>query len=92
MPRPLYAWYALYMRLGGPQDQSGRVRKISTLPEFDPRSFPPVSSGMLEFVPTDSIVEVHVSVSQQMSAFLTNTEAQYHPTPSPHLNRLTGLK
>jgi hypothetical protein len=28
--------YPLYRRLGGPQGQSGRVRKISPPPEFDP--------------------------------------------------------
>jgi len=27
--------YPLYKRLGGPQDRSGRVRKISTPPGFD---------------------------------------------------------
>ena len=29
--------YPLHKRLGGPQGQSGRVRKISLLPGFDPR-------------------------------------------------------
>ena len=34
--------YPLYRRLGGPQGRSGRVRKMSPLPGFDPRtnSFP----------------------------------------------------
>jgi hypothetical protein len=31
-------WYALYMRLGGPQDQYGRLRKISPSLGFDPRN------------------------------------------------------
>jgi len=30
--------YPLYRRLGGPQDQSGRVRKILLPPGFDPRT------------------------------------------------------
>jgi hypothetical protein len=30
--------YPLYRRLGGPQGWSGRVRKILTPPEFDPRT------------------------------------------------------
>jgi hypothetical protein len=46
--RPLYPWketrYPLYRRLGGPQDQSGRVWKISPLLEFDPRTVQPVAS------------------------------------------------
>jgi hypothetical protein len=35
--------YPLYSRLGGPQDCSGRVRKISPLPGFDPRTVQPVA-------------------------------------------------
>jgi hypothetical protein len=36
--------YPLYRRLGGPQALSGRVRKISTPPGFDPRTVQPVAS------------------------------------------------
>ena len=36
--------YPLYRRLGGPQGRSGRVRKISPLLGFDPRTFQPVVS------------------------------------------------
>jgi hypothetical protein len=36
--------YPLYRRLGGPQGRSGRVRKISRLPGFDPRTVQPVAS------------------------------------------------
>ena len=36
--------YPLYMKLGGPQDRCGRVRKISTVPGFDPRTVQPVAS------------------------------------------------
>jgi hypothetical protein len=36
--------YQLYRRLGGPQGRSGRVRKISPLPGFDPRTVQPVAS------------------------------------------------
>jgi hypothetical protein len=36
--------YPLYRRLGGPQGRSGQVRKISSLPGFDPRSVQPVAS------------------------------------------------
>jgi hypothetical protein len=34
----------LYRRLGGPQSRSGRVRKISLSPRFDPRTAQPVAS------------------------------------------------
>ena len=36
--------YPLYRRLGRPQGRSGRVRKISPPPEFDPRTVQPVAS------------------------------------------------
>ena len=36
--------FPLYRRLGGTQGRSGRVRKISPSPEFDPRTVQPVAS------------------------------------------------
>ena len=36
--------YPLYRRLGGPQSLSGRVRKFSLVPGFDPRTVQPVTS------------------------------------------------
>ena len=36
--------YPLYRRLGGPQGRSGRARKISPPPGFDPRTIQPVAS------------------------------------------------
>ena len=36
--------YPFYRRLGGPQDRSGLVRKISPPPRFDPRTVQPVAS------------------------------------------------
>ena len=36
--------YLLYRRLGGPQGRSGRLRKISPPPGFDPQTVQPVAS------------------------------------------------
>jgi len=36
--------YPLYRRQGGPQGRSGRVRKISSPPGFDPRTMEPIIS------------------------------------------------
>jgi hypothetical protein len=48
--RPLYprgnTRYPLYRRLGGPQERSGRVRKISPKPGFDPRTVQPRSQSL----------------------------------------------
>ena len=41
--------YPLYRRLGGPQGRSGRVRKISPPPWFDPRTVHPVASSYTEY-------------------------------------------
>ena len=41
---PGKARYALYRKLGGSQGWSGRVRKISPPPEFDPWTVQPVAS------------------------------------------------
>ena len=41
---PGKTWYPLCRRLGGPQSRSGRVRKISPPPGFDPRTVQPVAS------------------------------------------------
>ena len=47
--------YPLYRRLGGPQGRSGRVRKISLPPVFDPRTVQPVASRY-----TDWAIAVHI--------------------------------
>jgi hypothetical protein len=36
--------YPLYRRVGGPKGRSGRVRKTSLRPGFDPRAVQPVAS------------------------------------------------
>ena len=38
--------YPLYRRLGGLQDRSGRARKISPSPGFDPRTVQPVATRL----------------------------------------------
>jgi hypothetical protein len=55
-PRPLYpekqTWYPLYRRLSGPQGRSGRLRKISPPPGFDPRTVQPVVSRCTDYAIT----------------------------------------
>jgi hypothetical protein len=41
--------YPLYRRLGGPQGRSGRKRKISPPPGFDPRTVQPVASRYTDY-------------------------------------------
>jgi len=46
-PASLHPWktrYPYFRRVGGPQDRSGRVRKISSQPEFDARIVQAVAS------------------------------------------------
>jgi len=49
--------YPLYRKLGGPQNRSGQVRKISPPPEFDPRIVQPVVSRCTDWaVPAHEII------------------------------------
>jgi len=41
--------YPLYRKLGRPQGRSGRVRKMSPPPVFDPRTFQPVASSYIDY-------------------------------------------
>jgi hypothetical protein len=52
---PVKTRYPLYRRLGGPQDQCGRERKISALPGIDLRTVQPVASGY-----TDWAIPAHI--------------------------------
>ena len=51
---PAKTRYPLYRRLGRPQGRSGRVRKISPPPGFDPRTVHPVASRY-----TDCAIPAH---------------------------------
>ena len=45
--------YPFYRKLGGPQGGSGRERKISSPPGFDPRTVQPVASRYTDWaIPT----------------------------------------
>jgi hypothetical protein len=53
---PVKTRYPFYRRLGGPQRQSKRVQKISTLPGFDPCTVQPVASRYTEWtIPAHSL-------------------------------------
>ena len=54
--------YPLYSRLGGPHGRSGRVRKISSPPGFDPRTVQPVASRY-----TDWAILAHASNSTDLN-------------------------
>jgi len=48
--------YPLYRRLGGPQSRSGRVRKISPTPGFDPQTVQPVGTRYTDYAIPDPIM------------------------------------
>ena len=66
---PGKTWYPLYRRLGGPRGQSGRVRKISPLPGFDPRTVQPVVSRYTEI--SRSCATLAVPIPTAVSAIST---------------------
>ena len=57
---PVETRYAMYIRLGGPQGQSGRMQNISLSPppRFDPRTVQPVASRYTDYART---YELYVS-------------------------------
>ena len=62
-PTTLPPWktrYPLYRRLGGPQGRSGRVRKISPPPGFDPWTIQPTASRYTDWaIPTHICLRRH---------------------------------
>jgi len=57
--------YPSYRRLGGPQDRSGRKRKISPPPEFDLRTFQSVASRY-----NDWTIPVHGKLIEEKECIL----------------------
>jgi hypothetical protein len=52
--------YLLFKKLGGPHGRSGRVRKISPPPGFDPPTVQPVASRYAEKLYNTSVSELNV--------------------------------
>jgi hypothetical protein len=56
--------YPMYRRPVGPQGRSGRLRKISPPPGFDPRTIQPVASRYTDYaipaprIPVPSLIEI----------------------------------
>jgi hypothetical protein len=86
--------YPLYRRLGGRQSQSGRVRKISPPPGFDPRTVQPVASHYTDWAnpaqkevmwmqscpfPHHKITWVGWGAEVQIRSFLTSTQDDEWP-------------
>jgi hypothetical protein len=54
--------YPLYRRLGGPQDRSGQVRKISPPPGFDPLTVQPVASSYTDCATRPTCIKLVTSL------------------------------
>ena len=70
--------YPLYRRLSGPQDRSGRVRKISPPPGFDPGP----SSPQRVAIPTE--------LSRPLLRNVTSTCHRHADAKSPYLTVITS--
>ena len=80
--------YPLYRRPGGPQGRSGRVRKVSSPPGFDPRTFQLVANRH-----TDWAIAAHylvIVILINYSAFLTAWRLQILSSTSrkSHVNAI----
>ena len=74
--------YPLYRRLGGPQGQSGWVRKISPPPGFDPWTVQPVASRYTDWaIPTHT--HIFITMLSQYPPFVsTYLPNSMHQDPS----------
>jgi len=70
--------YPLYRRLSGSQGRSGRVWKISPLPEFDPRSVQPAASRYTDYGPPTTNVNTNTSTVYRPFAIWTFLYTKYH--------------
>ena len=76
--------YPLYRRLDGPQVRSGRVRKISPPPGFDPRTVQPVGSRCTDWgIPVHTFSIRHKRTAQ--NALLFELRFQFYNTISTFL-------
>jgi hypothetical protein len=57
-------------RLGGPQGRSGRVRKISSPPEFDPQTIQPAASRYTDYVIPIQQSNLYVIPIQQSNLYV----------------------
>ena len=55
--------YPLYRRLGGPQGRSGRMRKISPPPGFDPRTVQPVASRYTDWAIPAALKDIQCNIN-----------------------------
>ena len=61
--------YSLYGRLGGPHGRSGRVRKISLPPGFDPRTVQPVASRSTDYAIQSKRSKIQESAQMSVDSY-----------------------
>ena len=99
-PRPLYLRekirYPSYRRLGGPQGRSGRVRKISPPPGFDPRTVQPVASRytdwaipssattVTETIPVQNTIKLTISIQIHQKQWAKQEQLKYRNVSATH--------
>jgi hypothetical protein len=84
--------YPLYRRLGGHQGRSGRVRKISPPPGFDPRTVQPVASRYTDWanpaLETFQVLTYCTHITPRIQSRLANLQPSVTSTVSViHLNK-----
>ena len=75
----------LYRRMGGIQSRSGRVRKISPLPGFDPRTLQPVASRYTDWAlssptPVQIVWVETLTVNSRRNKLLLSCSSRLYPT------------
>ena len=89
--RPGKTRYPSYRRLGGPQGRSGRVRKISPPPGFDPRTVQPVASRYADWaIPATRGSFWHCNKEYVSYYFLWKCLTNLNKTGNVRLNETSG--
>jgi hypothetical protein len=78
--------YLLYRKLGGPQDRSGRVRKLSSSPRFDVRIVHPVASLYKVYAVGDVHLNMQTRGYFEMSAPIYEALSRYIPQDRVNVN------
>ena len=73
-------WHPFYRRPGEPQGQSGRVRKISLLPGFDPRTVQPVGSRYTDYATLPLMLD-YILYTSFAKESIANFDTTYYSVP-----------
>ena len=77
--------YPLYGRMVGPQGRTGQVRRISSPPAFDPRTFQPVASRYTDYATRPTETQCNRRITCTSATFSATNPRRTRPESNPGL-------